>query len=165
MRKKWKTEWKTGIRDDRSYRIGISSGGERCNMVVMKCLLDRKGWKPKMYFANEMNFGKRGELKMARSRKVMKVRREEKAQGEGAATALRQIKRHSMCKGKGRTDCSTCKWYSGVNECFVILKNAYAPPNRMAEISYEHLMICMLDRKDLNSESAFRRHPFPTILQ
>ena len=25
-------------KDDRSDRIGISSGGDRCNMVVMKCL-------------------------------------------------------------------------------------------------------------------------------
>lgn len=72
--------------------------------VFMKCLSDRKGWKPKMYFAKRINFRKRRELKTARSTKVMK----EKAQGEGAATALRQIKRHSMCEGKGRTDCSQC---------------------------------------------------------
>lgn len=42
-------------------------------MVVMKCLLDRKGWKPKIYFISKRIFGKDGELKMARSRKVMKV--------------------------------------------------------------------------------------------
>lgn len=70
--KKWKTGRKTGIKDDRSCRIGISSGGERCNMVVMKCLLDR--WKPKIYFISKMIFGKAWELKMARSRKVMKVK-------------------------------------------------------------------------------------------
>lgn len=27
--------------------------------------------------------------------------------------------------------------------------------------SYAHLMICMLDRNELNSESAFHCHPFP----
>lgn len=52
-------------------------------MVVMKCLLNRKGWKPKMYFANKMNFGKRRELKMARSRKVMKVRRRKGTERRG----------------------------------------------------------------------------------
>lgn len=40
-------------------------------MVVMKCLLDRKGWKPKRYFISKRIFGK--QLKMARNRKVMKV--------------------------------------------------------------------------------------------
>lgn len=42
-------------------------------MVVMKCLLDRKGWKPKMYFFKR-GFWENVELKMARNRKVMKVK-------------------------------------------------------------------------------------------
>lgn len=49
MRGKKETGRKKGI-NGRSYRIGISSGGERCNMVDMKCLLDRKVWKPKIFF-------------------------------------------------------------------------------------------------------------------
>lgn len=47
---------------------------KRCNTVVMKCLLDRKGWKPKIYFISERIFGENTELKMTRDRKVMKVK-------------------------------------------------------------------------------------------
>lgn len=41
---------------------------------VMKCLLDRKGWKPKIFYKQENFFVKDRELKMARSRKVMKAK-------------------------------------------------------------------------------------------
>lgn len=44
------------MKDDRFDRIGISSGGERCSEVVMKCLLDGKGWKPKIYFVSKAIF-------------------------------------------------------------------------------------------------------------
>lgn len=43
-----------------------------CNMVVIKCLLDRKEWKPKIYFRSKMIFEEGRELKMVRSMKVMK---------------------------------------------------------------------------------------------
>lgn len=61
--------------------------------------------------------------------------RQEKAQRERAATALRQIKRHSMYKGKGRTDSSKCKSYSGSDECLSFLKmpNAEVSSYRMEE--------------------------------
>lgn len=45
-----------------------------CNMLVMKCLLDSKGWKPKIFYKQDDFLEKQFfcELKMARRRKVMK---------------------------------------------------------------------------------------------
>lgn len=56
------------MKNERSNRIGISSGGERCNMVVMKCLLDRKEWKPKIFY-KEDDFWKRQSLRWQEGRK------------------------------------------------------------------------------------------------
>lgn len=50
---------------------------------------------------------------------------DKKRQREGAATALRQIKRHSMYKGEAGTDSSKCRSHSGSNECLSFFKNAY----------------------------------------
>jgi len=61
---------------------------------------------------------------MARRKKVMKVKTR-KGTERWAATALRQIKRHSMYKGKGRTDSSKCKSCSGFYECLSL----YRMPN------------------------------------
>lgn len=42
----------------------------------MKCLLDRKEWKPKIHFIKEVIFFfEKKEVKMARRKKVMKVLR------------------------------------------------------------------------------------------
>jgi len=90
----------------------MSIGEERCNVVVMKCLLRLESIETKDL---GFYFEKTRELKMVRRRKVMKVKTSKSTERK-AATALRQ-KRHSMYKGKGRTDHSSYISGSGFEEC------------------------------------------------
>ena len=68
-----------------------------------------------------------------------------------------------MCKDKERTWCLKDANNAVVlmDVIFDILKNAYVPPNRMAEWIYVRLINCMSDRKDIYLERAFHRQPFP----
>lgn len=70
---------------------------------------------------------------MVRRRKVMKVKTR-KGTERWAATALRQIKRHSMYKGKGRTDSSKCKSCSGFDECLSFYRMPNTKFHQMGEI-------------------------------
>lgn len=57
--------------------------GKRCNTVVMKCLLSQERMETKDIFYKQEDFLENTELKMARNRKVMKVKTREGSERRG----------------------------------------------------------------------------------